>query len=274
MNIRDQYLPQPWYPRDPEAVRKFLVPFENSGSGSRAAVSPHAGWYYSGRISARAVSSLDRGAETVVVIGGHLGAGSPFLFAEEEGVRTPFGVMPIDKELRDTLKNELDWKADRYQDNTIEVLLPMVHCFFPKSRLLWVRFPGDLSSYEAGKILARAALSLGRRIVVLGSTDLTHYGENYGFSPKGEGRAALDWVKNTNDAAFINAVLAGDPRELLLRADEDYSACSAGAVLGSLGFVHQAKGGKARVLEYVTSADMSDSGIPDSFVGYTAISWD
>jgi AmmeMemoRadiSam system protein B len=226
-----------------------------------------------------AVSSLDREAGTVAVIGGHLPGGAPVLCAGEDGVKTPLGTMKIDCELREAFKKQASLgsqpvQPDRYQDNTVEVLLPMVHYFFPRADLLWLRFPADPCSFDAGKILAESAAKLGRRIVVLASTDLTHYGENYGFSPQGRGKPALDWVKKVNDAAFIAAVLDGDPSRVLKHAEEDSSACSAGAVLGALGFAACQGRTKARLLDYCTSADagQADEGeIPDSFVGYAAI---
>ena len=240
-----------------------------------AAIAPHAGWYYSGRLAALAVSSLASGAETVVVIGGHLPRGAPVLAAREDGVKTPFGAMMIDSELREAFGKRITIAPDNYKDNTVEVLLPMAHYFFPESKLLWLRFPAEVSSFEAGKILAETAVNLGRKIAVLSSTDLTHYGRNYGFNPKGSGKPALEWVKKSNDAAFINAVLGGDAALALKRAEDDSSACSAGAVLGALGFAFP-KGKKAKLLEYSTSADVpesEDDDVPDSFVGYAAISF-
>ena len=276
MILREPCLPRGWYPRERSLVEEFLEPFVNDdGSRSPAAMAPHAGWYYSGKTAARAVSSLDRGAETVVVIGGHLGQGMPVLLAEEEGVKTPFGSMIIDRELGSAFKEQVSSRPDKYQDNTVEVLLPMVHYFFPRAGLLWLRFPAELSSYEAGKLLAQSAGTLGRRIAVLASTDLTHYGENYGYSPHGRGKPALDWVKEVNDAAFIAAVLDGEPERLLKHAQEDLSACSAGAVLGALGFAASRGKTGARLLDYRTSADVAeDDEIPDSFVGYAAIVWE
>ena len=271
MNIREPILSPGWYPRNPEEINEFLLPFRSFFPGNcPAAIVPHAGWYFSGRIAARAISKLQN-AETVVIIGGH--NPQSFLFAEEEGVRTPFGIMEIDDELRVLLKKQLNGRADKYPDNTVEVLLPMVHSFFPKARLLWLRFPGNLSSFEAGKAIAIAAETLNRSIVVLGSTDLTHYGDSYGFTPMGNGEAALDWVRNTNDAAFINAVLDGKPTEVLRRADEEYSSCSPGAVLGVLGYLNQQRVKNPVLLEYATSADISGRNT-GSFVGYAAISWE
>jgi AmmeMemoRadiSam system protein B len=274
MNVREPILPRGWYPRNQDEIRQFLPDRTAAPKTAAAAIAPHAGWYYCGKIAAQSVSALASDVNTIVVIGGHLPAGAPVLFAEEEGARTPLGVMPFDIELREQLKKKLKHGTDKYQDNTVEVLLPMVHYFFPDSKLLWVRFPGDLSSYDAGIALAETAKTLGRSLAVLGSTDLTHSGSNYGFSPKGRGAAALNWVRNTNDAAFISAVLDGESTEVLRRADNDQSSCSVGAVLGALGFVQHIGGKKGKLLEYGTSADITGDESPDSFVGYAAISWE
>jgi len=284
MQIREYSLPAGWYPRNPSEIADFLSDFsKNTGlyaqqPAVRAAVSPHAGWYYSGRIAARAVACLNPQAETIVVLGGHLPAGYPALFAMEDAVRTPFGPMRIDDELRSVLKKELNGEEDRFRDNTVEVLLPMVRFFFPQANLLWLRLPAETSSYKAGKTTARASEKLNRKINVLASTDLTHYGSNYGFSPHGSGLKALRWVREVNDANFIKAVESGKSEEVLLRAEEDSSSCSAGAVLGVMGFAEEAGLGGARLLEYATSADagggaQASGEIPDSFVGYAAFAF-
>jgi AmmeMemoRadiSam system protein B len=244
-------------------------------------VAPHAGWFYSGRIAGASVAALDAEAETVAVIGGHLGSGMSPLFFEEDGVATPLGPLEIDREFRDVLQKELagyvfpqHTDADRYQDNTVEILLPIVAYFFPKARILPFRLPAEAASFEAGKAINRIAEWLERKIVVLGSTDLTHYGESYGFTPQGSGKRALEWMRNVNDRAFIQAVLEGVPETILQRAEQDRSACSAGAVLGALGFAQARGADKGELLVYGVSADVySGKGVPEDFVGYGAIAW-
>jgi AmmeMemoRadiSam system protein B len=178
----------------------------------------------------------------------------------------------MDGELRDALVRELGAEPDRYRDNTVEVLLPMVKFFFPRAKLVWLRLPPAAASFAAGRTIAEISGNLNRRCVFLGSTDLTHYGAAYGFAPRGGGREALEWVTKVNDRAFIDGVLAGDPGETLGRAERDRSACSAGAVLGALGFAEGMGAGPARLLDYGTSADTGE-GVPDSFVGYAAFAW-
>jgi AmmeMemoRadiSam system protein B len=276
MQIRDYSLPAGWYPRESAAVSAFLSEFDGVKHSSRAAIMPHAGWYYSGRTAALGAASLKQDAETVVIFGGHLGSGSPPLFAMEDAVKTPFGFMPIDTGLRSSLLEEIGGAEDRYRDNTVEVLLPMAHYFFPKANLLWMRLPAEIKSYESGKTLSRIAAKLNRKIAVCASTDLTHYGRNYGFSPHGSGKSALRWVREVNDAAFIKAVESGSSAEVLRRAEEDFSSCSAGAAIGAMGFAEAEGLKKARLLAYATSADVNEdeNEIPDSFVGYAAFGFD
>jgi len=275
MQIRDYSLPAGWYPREKGAVSSFLSEFDTKKRSSRAVIMPHAGWYYSGGTAALAAASLNPSAETVVVLGGHLGSGSPPLFAMEDAVKTPFGYMPIDTALRSAVLKEIGGAEDQYRDNTVEVILPMAQYFLPKANLLWLRLPADIKSFERGKLISQIAAKLNKKIVVCGSTDLTHYGRNYGFSPQGYGESALRWVREVNDAAFIKAVESGDSAEVLLRADEDSSSCSAGAVLGAMGFAEAEGLQKARLLAYATSADMSDEDdVPDSFVGYAAFAFE
>jgi len=277
MRIREYSLPAGWFPRNPSEVStqisRFLTKSDRQDRSCAAAIAPHAGWYYSGRLASLAVSSLDRSAEAIIVIGGHLPPGSPVLFAQEDAVLTPFGPMPIDSEIRSVLQKELAGEEDCYRDNTVEVLLPMVRFFFPQAQLVWMRLPAETSSFDAGIIIAKTAAKLKRKINVLASTDLTHYGVNYGFSPQGSGSAALRWVREVNDANFIKAVESGNQGEVLLRAAGDYSACSAGAVLGAMGFAKEAGLGNAKLLEYATSADMEEGAVPDSFVGYAAMAF-
>jgi AmmeMemoRadiSam system protein B len=278
VTLRKRRLPAGWYPQTAAlttaAIRGFLdaAPPPVRERTACAAIAPHAGWFYSGRLAAASVLALKSDADTVVIIGGHLPVGAPPLFFEEDAAETPLGPFEIDAELRARLREALTASAsDCYQDNTIEVLLPLARFFFPAAKLLAVRLPPEPASFEAGTLLARLGDALGRSLVVLGSTDLTHYGPAYGFSPKGAGQPALDWVRTVNDRALIQAVEAGDATAVLTTSRRDQSACSAGAILGALGFARERGATHPRLLAYATSAD-AESVVPSSFVGYASIS--
>ena len=301
MNLRKSCLPPGWYPQNSQKIKEFLgntfpvnsgeaesrdSPHKNKEFRTIGAVAPHAGWYYSGHLAARSVRALaacPKKPETIVVLGGHLPPPIA-LFALEDAVSTPIGVLEIDVNFRDELIKNLKHEGiktaeDRYADNTVEVLLPMVHFYFPEIKIVWIRLPGDIRSYDTGKIIAETASLLNKNIVVLGSTDLTHYGPNYGFTNKGYGEEALFWVKNTNDKRFIEAVEKGDPALVLKRAEEENSSCSAGAVLGVMGYAAELRDGNGagKLLACGTRADSATAlgePVPNSFVGYGSFVWE
>ncbi|HUW41300.1 MAG TPA: AmmeMemoRadiSam system protein B [Rectinemataceae bacterium] len=281
MVVRKMALPAGWYPRHRSEVEDSVASwraFSSSVAGTPsalAAVAPHAGWVFSGRFASRAVQSLAE-ADTVAVIGGHLPAFASPLAAYEDGFDTPLGPIEADPELLGALADAFGERfggvvgKDEDRDNTVEVQLPLVRLRFPAARLLWLRAPNGPAAIELGAALAAAAASTGRRLVCLGSTDLTHYGPSYGFSPKGRGPAAEDWVRGVNDRRFIEALLALDPAEALRRGETDGSACSSGAAAAALSFALSAGASRAELLGYGTSLETRRD---ESFVGYAALAF-
>jgi len=80
---------------------------------------------------------------------------------------------------------------------------------------VWLRVPPDYKARELGSALARAASTCGKKLSVIASTDLTHYGPSYGFMPHGVGESAVDWVRDENDRGFIAAALSMDTDRVL-----------------------------------------------------------
>jgi AmmeMemoRadiSam system protein B len=117
-------------------------------------------------------------------------------------------------------------------------------------------------------MIFHAASRLGRRVAVVGSTDLTHYGNNYDFSPMGGGEKALHWVKEVNDRRFIDCLLSMDAAEALERAIKERSACSVGGALAAMGFARAGGIAAGKLVDYRTSSDIVPA---DSFVGYAGV---
>ncbi|MDX9826832.1 MAG: AmmeMemoRadiSam system protein B [Spirochaetia bacterium] len=274
---RRMTLPHGWYPRNQTEIDSLLGEWTGDVKirKAKAAVSPHAGWVFSGRLAALAVASLEN-ADTVAIIGGHLAQNSPVLYAQEPSFEVPGGELEADQELFSAFKEQLRDSGieapepDRYVDNCIEVLLPMVAALHKGAKLLWLRAPPRNESKELGACLARAAQQLDRRVVCLGSTDLTHYGPAYGFTPMGLGEKAERWVSGTNDKAFIDALLEMNSEAALTRALKKEAACSPGAAVAALGFGLESGASSARLLGYSTSLEFRSA---DSFVGYAAIAF-
>jgi len=275
--IRGSSLPPGWYPRDESEARKMVREWTvGLGQGSAlAAVSPHAGWAFSGRLAALAVNSL-KAADTIVISGGHLHASSPMLFAPEKGFETPSGVIEADREFLEAILNELKEigvpapQPDRGSDNSVEVLLPMIAILHPKARVLWFRSPPRGDSKTLGEVIGRVADTMGKSVACIGSTDLTHYGPAYGFTPAGMGDKAEKWVRNTNDKGFIAELLEMNCEKAISNALKKNSACSPGAAATAMGFALEAGASESRLLGYSTSLDVHKA---DSFVGYAAVAF-
>ena len=128
--------------------------------------------------------------------------------------------------------------------------------------------PPNKSSLQIGKALVDIAGQIGVAVKVIGSTDLTHYGYNYGFTSKGTGKRALDWVRNENDRRVIDAMLALEPENVLVEALANQNACCAGAAATAIEAAKNLGAIQADEIAYATSYDKSPG---DSFVGYVGI---
>jgi len=245
--------------------------------GAVAGVAPHAGWEFSGALACAVFASLAEDLDTIVIIGGHLAPSDAILCASEAEYETPLGNVPADLELVSRLKEILPIAEDRWADNTVEVQLPFARQFFPEARCLGMRAPPSAKAGELGRAIAESARSAGSRVAVVGSTDLTHYGPNYGFAPMGSGARAVEWVKNVNDRRFVEALLAMDEAGAVARATGEHSACSAGGAVAAMAFARAAGAARGELLEYRTSRDVHRLGREgserpsESFVGYAAV---
>lgn len=233
-------------------------------------VAPHAGWVFSGALAFAVIRQLPSDVETVVVIGGHLPPGGAPLMALEEVYDTPFGELPADTELRDWMRAAVSPGADRLPDNTVEVHLPIVRYLFPNARCLSLRCPPSSRSTEVGAALAEYAETKRQTIAVVGSTDLTHYGPDYGFEPEGRGEEARRWVRDVNDRTMIDALERIEPALILEAGTRHHAACSAGAANAAAVFAQHRGAGNPVVIDHFTSYDVFPR---DSFVGYLGLGY-
>lgn len=274
-----------WYPADPDEcenlIRSFLAdPKAGTRTGGDAAgpwkagIVPHAGWVFSGAIAGNVIHELARSGpvDLAVVLGMHLHPSSPPHLMPEGAWWTPFGLLPVAADLADELSQRFSFQRETptrfVQDNTIELQLPFVKYFLPEAEVLCLGVPPSGLALEIADAMVELIRRDRRRAVVIGSTDLTHYGPNYGFTTHGAGRPALNWVVSENDRRFIDAALALDPETMISEGLTRRNACCSGAAAAA---VRAAKGlgaGEGVELSYATSHDRHPS---DSFVGYAGL---
>jgi AmmeMemoRadiSam system protein B len=269
-------LPAGWYPGSASGCRaeieQFVAGVAPPPQGARVygGIVPHAGWYFSGKAAARVffLTAKVTQPQVVVVFGGHLGGNSPPLLVADEAWETPLGNLPLATEFYEPLRKRLTLAEEYPGDNTIEVQLPMVKYFFPNAKVLAVRAPQSPKATELGEAVVSVAQELKLSLLAFGSTDLTHYGPNYGWAPKGRGPEAVKWVKEVNDKHFIEAALKLDGLGMLQAAQADQSACSAGGAVAAAAAAKKLGARKAVLNDYYTSYDVMPG---DSFVGYAGI---
>jgi AmmeMemoRadiSam system protein B len=270
-----------WYPGDSEACRdaidtllKGAQPCPQVEGSVLGGIVPHAGWFYSGQVASQVIRCLarDMDPETCIVFGRHLHPGGKNYIMKEGGWATPLGDVEIDQEMAEKLLNAFPFiieTASNYEpDNTIELQLPFVKYFFPKAKLLPIGVPPAETSIGIGERIALISRDMGRKIAILGSTDLTHYGYNYGFIPKGVGKAAVDWVKRENDRRLVQGILSMDAHGVIQESLRNHNACCSGAVAAAIAAAKGLGARRGEELIYTTSYDIRPD---DSFVGYVGV---
>lgn len=272
--LRKRALPAGWYPSDSRAIEERLLQWTHSQvsphTGAVACVVPHAGWEFSGELAFAGIRSLRNPVDTVVVVGGHLPPVPSILVCSADLFETPLGHLQADHEVVDALSSHFDVADDDRPDNTVEIHLPIVKYVFGGSKLVYMRVAPTKEAIDIGERLHEASKELSRKIVVIGSTDLTHYGPSYGFSPAGSGAAAVGWVRDVNDKEFLDYLMNLQIRRALEHANKQRSACSSGAAAVAAAFARASGVKDGKLIGRRMSCDLYAS---DSFVGYGTIAY-
>lgn len=276
MNRRLRSLPSGWYPGSASEcnreIDEFLVGFNTPAGAWIGGVAPHAGWYYSGRAAAKVISTIagSSNPDRVVIYGGHLSVGCEPIAYTEDAWETPLGDQPMDSSFCGELVSSGEAVAayGGFSDNTVEIQLPFVKRFFPDIPVIAVHSPSSDGAVRLGEAVHGLLAKRGLTAIYLGSSDLTHYGPNYGFAPQGTGISAVKWVKEENDRSLIEKAVAMDARGLIQGARTLHNTCSAGPIASVIASVSLRGVKSGSLLEYYTSYDIAPN---SSFVGYAAI---
>ncbi len=274
LSIRRRFLSNGWYPdskRELERMVRDWITGVLPGS-SHAGVVPHAGWSFCGSIIAQVVNELSSDIDTIVILGGHNPPGGPFISYNYDEWITPTGSYSMDDMLVESLEQSTIEKfiEESEADNTVEVVMALALFLKPDAKWAAWRVPADSRAIDFGEKLAKAAKDTHRRLAVLGSTDLTHYGPRYGFVPQESLGNPVRWVSE-RDHRMLDALLDFDGEEALRRANFEKAACSSGGAVAAMSYAKILGAHKGRVLSYATSRDVWPD---DSFVGYAGVVWE
>ncbi len=273
-----------WYPASADECEQIISGFVSKTGEPKAygddsqgwlcGVVPHAGWYYSGSIAFQVIQALSKGdkPDTIVIFGKHMHKNDPPTIMSEGSFETPFGDLPINEAFTGVLMDDYPFYTetpDRHTpENTIELQLPFVKHFFKDSKCLVIGVPPTDEAEVLGKMVVEIAKQCGFNIKIIGSTDLTHYGPNYGFVPEGVGEESVNWVKTENDKRIIDAALSADSPLIIKEGTSNFNACCSGALAATASAAKAFGRNEGVLLNYHTSYDTTPG---DSFVGYAGI---
>jgi len=281
MSLRKSAFSGSWYPADARACEDQIKDFLEEGKNRSPSlpnpvggIVPHAGWYFSGSIACNVIHQVAKAKspDVVVVFGMHMHAGSPRVIMPEGEWETPFGPLAVDTALADEITRQYDFQLESptrfHQDNTIELQMPFIRYFFKDVRVAAMGVPPTPETLALAESVVEISRNLDLSIAVIGSTDLTHYGPNYGLTSKGYGAEAVEWVRNENDRSVIDAMIRMDPQAVLREGLKKSNACCCGAAAAAITAGKALGAQKAEELIYATSYDKSPG---DSFVGYVGV---
>jgi len=207
-----------------------------------AGIVPHAGWGFSGDMAGLVFSAIKQTSEevdTFVIFGAaHRYLGSRAAMYDRGSWLTPLGEIAIDGELSGAIAKidyvEVDPGAHR-AEHSIEVQVPFIQHLFSSAGIVPIMVPAAPFAVELGEAIGGIiADAKDKHIVCIGSTDLTHYGPQYGFCPAGAGSDGLRWAKEVNDRAFIDLAVNMEAQKLLETSVEKGNACGPGAAAAAV----------------------------------------
>jgi len=280
MGIRNPDLSGSWYPSSKGECVKIIENYKASilipdvdyyGFGG---IVPHAGWYFSGKTAFSVFYSIYKKIkpDTFFLFGMHLPVNGPNYIFIDDGINTPFGVLKVNDEAAKMLCNTFDFikeDAKSYtQDNTVELQLPFIKYLFPEVNIVTLGVSPTNTAINIGEKACDISKELGLKACFIGSTDLTHYGPNYGFIPKGVGAKSIKWAKEVNDKRIVDLFIEADPFEVMKEASASHNACCPGAASAAIAALKKMKIQRGVLVKYDSSYDIH----PDSsFVGYSGI---
>lgn len=182
--VRQPAVAGQFYTDDPRRLRTELARMIPAGAPKRRVagiVAPHAGYLYSGSVAGTVYCAIEI-PRTVVILGpNHHGFGATAALYPEGEWLTPFGAVPVERRLSALVKEYAplvvaDASAHRFE-HSLEVQVPFLQ--YLRSDVAIVPLCLGFGDFERcrqlGEGLARAVQAFGEEVLIVASSDMTHY---------------------------------------------------------------------------------------------------
>jgi AmmeMemoRadiSam system protein B len=252
-----------FYPGDKSQLQEQLEAFVKPSETRKkvlAAVSPHAGYTYSGGVAGAVFSQIDI-PESVVLLGpNHRGIGAQVALDRSESWDMPMGAIPVNESLASLIiekgggRVENDPQAHA-MEHSIEVQVPFLQALQPKLSIVpisvsHITFP---DCEKVGSTLAAALGEYGKEVLLVASTDMTHYESQNKAHVKDQ--MAIDRILDLDPAGLFNTV-----------AENRISMCGVIPTTIVLAACQALGATKSELVQYATSGDVT--GDYGQVVGY------
>ncbi|MFH1969910.1 MAG: AmmeMemoRadiSam system protein B [Verrucomicrobiota bacterium] len=264
-----------WFPGDKASLSKMINEYVGAARVSPVkgriigAISPHAGYIYSGPIAGYVFRVIKEQAakgeapDTVVILGlSHQGGCRGVALMDGDAVRSPLGETALDKDAAALLTSNrpsiyLDY-APHNGEHSAENQIPFVQSVLPSARLV-VGLIGDHNPKTFNELsVGLGELAKKRKLLVIASSDLLHDPD-------------YNRVTQTDQASLKN-VAAMKTQELLERwSYENQIFCGMSAVAVTMRFVEKQGCREGIVLRYRNTGDDHPDSRGNWVVGYGAV---
>jgi len=239
-----------------------LIPETRGSKKVTGIIAPHAGYIYSGAIAGMAFAAVEIPATVLVLGPNHHGAGAGVALYPDGEWLTPLGPVSINSRLNSLLQQHVPLiRSDTVAhelEHSLEVQLPFIQYLRPDATISAICL--GHGEYEAvrriGEGIAAAILAYGAEVLIVASSDMTHY----------ESAEAA----RRKDNLALERVLGFDPQGLLqVCRSERITMC--GVVPAAVMLVAAGELGArlAELVAYGTSGDVT--GDNRQVVGYAAV---
>ncbi|MBW6520269.1 MAG: AmmeMemoRadiSam system protein B [Desulfoarculaceae bacterium] len=262
--IRRPTVADRFYPGDPAILSRDIVkmtPVSTKPQKAHAVISPHAGYVYSGAVAAETFARV-RVPETVIILGpNHHGQGDPVALSALAW-QMPMGMVPIDSAIMEALLNTssaitIDETAHRFE-HSLEVQVPFLQA--RQQHLSIVPIVVSHISYplcqEVGAAIAKVIAGSGKEILIVASSDMTHYEPREAADKKDH--YALKKIADMDPAILYHSII-----------DHRISMCGIMPVTVALIAAMALGATKTELVRYTDSGAVS--GDTDQVVGYAGV---
>jgi AmmeMemoRadiSam system protein B len=271
-----------FYPGSPKKLEKALAGFEEDARSKKSPrgevvgiVAPHAGYVYSGATAAHSYSAARKAhPDTVVVLGlSHRVRIKGVSILEASACETPLGNLRYDHEFAQQLRTKLlfaEFNREAHLcEHSVETQFPFIKRSFPEASVVEILTQNDASPIpeSVGSAIFETAEALGRQVLVVASTDLSHY------PPEGVAREvdhlALEWILSLNPQKAAHEIHKIEAKGW---PGLHCAVCSKAAVFAGMSAALHLGAESAALLDY-TNSGTGPHADPHRVVGYGAVAW-